>query len=155
MKHVIPDAESVTQLLGMIFGEDIAVADATGDDFSGYYVATFQNREDKQVAVSACDMAFVAYSGAALSMVPKPAANDMIKDSVVTDAVAANFHEVMNICSKLMISETSPHLRLVDVFAPGDSSTQAVAAMNGESTTVCFDVDIPRYGKGRLSFKIE
>lgn len=155
MKQVIPDADSVAQLLAMIFGEDINVVDASADDFSDHHVATFVSREDQLVAISMCNLEFVAYSGAALSMIPKPAANDMIKDKDISDQIKANFYEVMNICSKLMISDTSPHLRLVDVLEPGAPSEQAMTTLESAANTVCFDVDIPRYGKGRIGFSIQ
>ena len=94
-------------------------------------------------------------AGAALSMIPAPAANGMIAEKSVTEDVKANFHEVMNICSKLMLSDKSPHLRLVDVQEPGASTTQIVTSLDASATTVAFEVEIPRYGKGYLGFSIE
>ena len=155
MSQVIPNSEAVADLLAMIFGEDIDVSEASAGDISDHHIATFLNPEDQLVAISACDIDFVAYSGAALSMIPKGVASDMIKEGQVNDMVKANFYEVMNICSKLMLSDNSPHLRLVDVLEPGDPSKAAIGALEGASARVFFDVDVPRYGKGRLSFSIQ
>lgn len=151
--YVMPDTQSIASILEMIFGEGVEVTDAEVIDFDDKHVATFMSREQELVALCACDLPFVAYSGAALSMIPANTAKDMANGGGLTEAVLSNFHEVMNICSKLMMSETSAHLRLDKTLAP-DQSASAVTALDASASTSVFNVDIPRYGKGVLAFSI-
>ena len=71
----------------------------------------------------------------------------------VTDAMLDNFYEVMNICSKLLMSDTSSHLRL-DKTMPPEESSEPIAALQGAASVTCFDVAIPKYGKGALTFVV-
>ena len=59
----------------------------------------------------------------------------------------------MNICSKLLMSDSSAHLRLDKTLDPG-AANDAVASLEGASEKVAFSVDIPRYGSGTLTFLI-
>jgi len=136
----------------MIFGDDLSASGCESPAPDGKYVATFLSDDDQLVALCVCDKEFVAYSGAALSMIPADVAKEMIAGNAVTDAMVDNFYEVMNICSKLLMSESGAHLRLGKTLSP-DQSADPIAAMK-ESQTAAFVVDIPRYGKGTLTFVI-
>ncbi len=137
----------------MIFGAELDVSDSEAQDLSNHYVATFVSDEDQLVAFCACDKEFVAYSGAALSMIPADVANEMISGNAVTEVMIENFYEVMNICSKLLMSDSSAHLRLDKTLSPEDSAGP-VAALQESAHITGFGVDIPRYGKGRLIFAV-
>ena len=126
---------------------------ADADDLGGQHVATFVNPEDQLVALCACDKPFVAYSGAALSMIPADVANEMINGGEVSEAMVGNFYEVMNICSKLMMRDGSAHLRLHQTLEPGQAA-DAIATLNGKAEAKTFGIDIPRYGSGKLTFLI-
>lgn len=152
-KFVIPTIKSISSLLGMIFGAELGVSDSEPADASSQYVAAFVSDEGQLVAICACDKSFVAYAAAALSMIPADMANEMISGNDLTEAIVGNFHEVMNICSKLLMSDSSAHLRLENVLTPGQSA-EAIAALGDSVQTVGFGVDIPRYGKGALTFLV-
>lgn len=98
-------------------------------------------------------MPFVAFSGAALSMIPVGSAKDMINDKSISDTVQSNFYEVMNICSKLMMSDSSSHLRLTEVVAPGEAR-DLIAELRSAGQCLGFDIDIPSYGRGKIGFLI-
>lgn len=150
---VTPDGNAVAKLLETIFGNGLAVSDSDSPDVSDKHTATFIDDEDKLVAVCVCDKSFVAYSGAALSMIPAGVANDMINGGEVSEALVGNFYEVMNICSKLLMSDSSAHLRLDKVLEPGDAGS-TTAELKGDSVLKGFIVDIPGYGSGEVSFLI-
>lgn len=150
-KYVVPNVETATSLLEMIFGEGLTLSDNDDADMGSNHVATFLSDDDRLVALCACDTSFVAYAGAALSMIPADAANEMIQDNDLSDMVTANFYEVMNICSKLMMSDSSAHLRLGKTLAPAESA-EAVGSLQGK--TKGFTLDIPGYGKGVMTFVI-
>ncbi|MEM8499688.1 MAG: hypothetical protein AAF542_16820 [Pseudomonadota bacterium] len=148
-----PTTKSVTSLLGMLFGDDLAANDSDAQEIAKPYVATFINSEDKIVATCACDLPFVAYSGAAFSMVPADVAKEMIDDGELTETFLGNFHELMNICSKLMLSDDSLHLKLDKTLQPDQGAAEAIAAV--ESPKICaFTLDIPGYGSGEMVYHI-
>jgi|GEM_PF-612199 len=149
-----PNPASIADLFEIIFGENVGVSDgAAAADITDQHTATFLDPNDNLVAACTCDSAFVTYSGAALSMIPAEVANEMIEDGEITDEVKANFFEVMNICSKLLMSDASAHLRLEKVIAPGQLG-DTLSAFEESGTALGFTVDIPRYGRGSLSFLI-
>lgn len=146
---VVPTEQTVTSLLQMLYGNDLSSGDCSVDDVSSYRTSTFVDDDNNLVAVLICDIQFAVYSGAALSMIPSGGADDMIAENDVSKTVLDNYHEVMNICSKLLMTDTGAHLRLGKVFdtaeEAGSDSIQAIA------TKVGFEVDIPGYGKGKIA----
>lgn len=150
-RFVKPYTERVRALLAMIFGDELEANECDVPDFSNKYVATFVDDEDKLVALCICDQQFTTYSGAALAMIPSNIADEMIAENDLSKTLSDNFYEVMNICSKLLMSDESEHLRLDKtlVGAPGD---EAIAALGEDAIKCGFEVDIPRYGKGIMSF---
>jgi len=153
MIYVTPTPQSVCSLLAMIFGEELDVSDCEPPELSSQYIATFVNDDNQLVAFCACDKAFVAYSGAALSMIPADVANEMIAGNSVTDAMVGNFYEVMNISSKLMMSDSSAHLRLAQTLHP-EQAAEPIAALQESAQITGFSVKIPRYGEGTLIFAV-
>lgn len=149
---IVPSCESVSDMLGMLYGSDIDASDIPDKKIDGAFVANFINDNGELVALCACDPAFVAYSGAALSMMPAGGAEDMIKSGDFTKTSVDNFYEVINVCSRLLMSDSSTHLKLDKVFRP----SEAVAVIDGFTarTSVGFKLKIPRYGVGKMLFSI-
>lgn len=152
-QFVTPSVQSVQKILAMMYGEDTSVTlrDDTGID--DCHVATYVDDDGGLVAVCACDPQFVGYSGAALTMLPAGVVQDMIDSGQFSETVLENFYEVMNICSRVLMSESSPHLRLKDTLAPA-AGADAAGGVEGDTATVGFDVSIPRYGAGRVVFTL-
>ena len=149
MDYVMPDAQAVKSLLSMIFGDDLTVSESPAE-LGGKTVATFIDDDDKLVALCACDREFIGYSGGALSMIPVDVCNESINGEM-TEALSGNFYEVMNICSKLLMSESSKHLRLARTV-DADTAAGMVAELEANGSSGAFSVDIPRYGKGSMHF---
>lgn len=148
--YVKPTAASVQELLQTLFGDETAVSAAEPPDSGASHVATFVSDTDSLVAAFICDAKFVAYSGAAFSMLPAAIATDMAASSNFSDVVKANFHEVMNICSRLLTSDQSAHLRLDKTLAPQDGAG-AVAELESGGSITGFQIDIPGYGAGLVA----
>ncbi len=152
-QYVVPGTRATTELLAMIFGNEISVAKGEATEISDSHVATFIDDDDKLVAICACDKQFVAYSGAALSMIPANVANEMIGSNDIPESILSNFYEVMNICSKLMMDDDSLHLRLDKIAAPGEASAE-IGSMADCDQTLSFTLNIPQYGQGGFDFLI-
>lgn len=151
--YVVPTARAATDILGMMYGDDLEVSEDSGDNVQNRHVATYVSDDDGLVALCACDDEFVIFSGAALSMVPADVAREMVAEKDFSDIVLANFHEVMNICSRLLMSDDSPHLRLDKTLPPTDADA-AVSKLGANTSLTSFNVSIPAYGSGNLVFMI-
>lgn len=148
--YITPTAKSISALLGMILGDGLNTSSLESSDVSGQRLATYINDEDKLVAACVCDQAFVVYSGAALSMIPAAGVEDMLSANEMTETIAGNFHEIMNICSRLLMSDNSAHLRL-DQTLECTRGAEILTSIESCSTRLGFQVEIPGYGKGNLA----
>lgn len=153
MRFEKPTIESVSELLTMVLGEDLNTTDTDVSSLDEKYVATFIDDNDELVAICASDMPFASFSGASLAMIPADVAKESIKEGKLTQNLSECFYEIMNLCSKLMLSESSDHLRLDKAYAP-DELPEGVTSIHADGESCAFEVDIPRYGKGKLDFYI-
>jgi hypothetical protein len=66
-----------------------------------------------------------------------------------------NLYEVMNICTRLLINESTPHLRLAALCKIDDNvSRDAQRSIKEGSSGSGYTVEIPQYGAGGLSFLV-
>ena len=149
MKHRQPNEETVKDMLAALFGDNLEVT-ASESPVQDSYAAVYVDADDTPGAVALCDPAFAAYAGAALSMMPPNGAKEAAESNDIPKTMFDNLHEVMNICTRLIIGESTPHLRLAKVCPAGE--TDAVDAIRETATRADFQVDIPRYGSGGLAF---
>ncbi len=149
MKHLQPDENRIKDMLGALFGDNLEVA-TSESPVQDSYAAVYVDADDTPGAVALCDPAFAAYAGAALSMMPPNGAKEAAESNDIPKTMFDNLHEVMNICTRLVIGESTPHLRLAKVCP--SSETDAVDTIRETASRVDFQVDIPRYGSGGLAF---
>ena len=153
--HPVPQEKQIRQIFSMLFGNELVLDSGipeTSDNANAMY-AVFINDDGKHVTACVCDYNFVAFAGSALTRIPAGGAEDAAKSGEFTDMMLSNLHEIMNICSRLFMSNTSPHLRLETVYTSPDSvPDNARTMMEACQERVDFSVSIPGYGKGGLSF---
>src|ERR1700680_2791113 len=129
--HPLPDIAQVKDLLGMLF-DALSVKLGPKLDVSPKatsYFGVYVSDDGTPVALCGCDMAFAANSGAALSMLPPNVAKEAAKDKELTPVMLANLHEVMNICTRLMLRDDSPHLKLRELCVQNALAPPAAAIM--------------------------
>ncbi len=150
-RYPLPDAARVKALLGVLY-EGIAIkAGGKPDRTAAAYFAVYVADDGKPVALCGSDILFAANASAALSMLPPPAARDMISAKRLSDEMLANFGEIMNICARLLITDTSAHLKLSAVHEARSLPADAAALLGAPAGSVEFEITFPRYGGGRLS----
>lgn len=150
----LPNDRETLGVLSMLYGDDIKVAmddDSLAIENSKLY-GLYVDSEGKPVGACLCDTQFAAYAGAALSMLPPGGAEDAADSGEISATMKENVYEVMNICSRLLMGDDTPHLKLEnmynDVTELSEDAVEMIKAAEGSSH---FDIDIPNYGKGRLS----
>jgi hypothetical protein len=149
----LPDASKVRTMLGLLFdGLDVK----PGKRFeltpaSGAWVGLYVAADGTPLAICAADAALAGYAGAALSMLPPAAAKDAVKSKDLTDVMAANLKEIMNICSRLVMTDASPHVRLEELHPAAKFPAGVNAVLSGQKGRVDFELNVPRYGPGTLA----
>jgi hypothetical protein len=149
-KYPLPNAPQVKELFGMLF-DGLAVKPGAKLDISpksGSYYGVYLTDDGVPGAMNACDIAFAANSGAALSMLPPNVAKEAMKTRVLTEVMVANLREVMNIGTRLVLTEGSPHLRLDQVYAGPALPPAAVALLGAVKGRVDFEIGLGKYGSG-------
>ncbi|MEE4301929.1 MAG: hypothetical protein V2J24_21000 [Pseudomonadales bacterium] len=140
MKQRLPKPEEISRCLEMLFGSAPEVSEAPAVEAA--WTATYVTDEDEPVAWCSFDLPAAAYLGSALSMIPKPGADDAVKEASLSKMMVSNLYEVANIFSSFFMGKGTPHLRLVEVEEKVD----------GPEPLARFSIDIPGYGKGSVSF---
>lgn len=141
-------------MLSAILGLRIQVSAADRASFPGLYVATYNDDDGRLVALCVADVRFVARSGAALSMIAPEVAEEMIEADEVSDSILANFHEVMNICSRLLMKDSGgAHLRLDRSWRPDDTGVLVDSLPDG-GRKLAFDLQLQGYGDGAMDYVV-
>jgi len=149
-KIIVPSESSVGPTLEMLFGDDLEITTAQVEEAmeQSDQIALFIDDDSNPIAACCCDNLFAAYSGASLTRIPADVAKEAADSNDLSKMMLDNFYEVMNICSKLLMDDHSTHLRL-DKVLPKAEMNGALDNMNAYAN---FQVEIPRYGMGRIAF---
>jgi hypothetical protein len=147
----LPDLASVRSLFSSLFGQETTTAASetpvSHDDTC--IIATYCNDSGEPKRIIVCNGEFANRAGAALTMFPVSGANEAIKAKEITESHLENFHEVLNICVNLFPQSSGSRLVLGEVHTADDARNKLSELST--TTTVSFDVDIPRYGTGLFS----
>ncbi len=155
--HPIPEKDEVYKILNMLYGDDMELdeaASALTSDTSKLIVASFINDDNEPVTACVCDFSFAAFAGSSLTRIPPGGAEDAASSGEFSQMMMDNVREIMNICSRLfMVKEDAPHLKFDVVYETPDSIPQGVkAVLDNDGARVDYNVSIPGYGSGALSF---
>jgi hypothetical protein len=151
--YPLPDVLKIKEVLGLLFdGLDVK----PGGTFdrgaaSGAYFGVFVADNGVPVALCGADINLAAGFGAAFSLLPPGAAKDAAKAKELTAVMADNLREIMNICTRLVMSESSPHLKLDQLYAAKSLPPAASALLVPRNAHCEFQLQMPRYGGGVLS----
>jgi hypothetical protein len=104
------------------------------------------------VALVLLDVPLAAASGAALGLLPQRVVEASLVSNALTDAVAENVGEVLNVITQILSAPEGPHLRLHRVYRPDEllpSDIAGVASRLGRR--VDLELSVAGYGNGQLS----
>lgn len=151
----LPQPKQLRDLLADLLGRDVTLSPsapfAPGPDTPAS-VALYVDDSLRISALIACDLAFSAYAGAAIGLIPVGDAAAAIGDGKVTDAISENLYEVLNIAASTFNVAGADHLRLHALHPAGpplDPQVRISTLTLGRREDLA--VDIAGYGSGLLS----
>jgi hypothetical protein len=151
----VPAPARVRELLGDLLGRQVDVRPGeplTPADDRTTTVAVFVDDSLTLRLVGMADLAFSAYAGASIGLVPVGAAERAIEEGALPATLEENLREVFRTCASLLNAEGLPHVRLLSVHHPGSvppPQVHATACTLGRRLDL--EVDIAGYGTGRFS----
>ena len=149
----IPNEIELRSYLMMLFdGAGIGPGKAIDGKTLGAIMGAFIDDNDVPSAVCVCDIEFAAFSGCSMTMLPLGAADDAVKAKNLEPMMRDNFNEVMNMFTRLFMNEKTPHLRLDKCYSVTEAPEAFVNIANLTENRSNMEVNIPRYGKGNVSF---
>jgi len=151
--YPMPDIAKVKTMLELLF-DGLEVKAGKKFDIvppSGSWIGLYVSDDGKPVAACAVDCALAANSSAALSMLPPGVAKDAAKSKELTDVMISNLHEIMNICTRLLMNDSSAHLKLATVHPSKAMPAELGALLGAVKGRADFELSMPKYGPGTLS----
>jgi hypothetical protein len=152
--YPLPDGPKIVDMLGLLFDGLDVKAGGTFDQTpaGGAWFGVFVADSGSPVALCGVDANLAATFGAAFSMLPVAVAKDAAKSRELTSVMVDNMREIMNICSRLVMDATSPHLKLDQIYPAKSLPAPAAALLGAASGRREFQVQLPKYGGGVLTF---
>jgi hypothetical protein len=152
--YPMPDVPKILQMLGLLFDGLEVKLGGTFDQTpaGGAWFGVFVADSGEPVALCGADANLAATLGAAFSMLPVAAAKDAAKYRELTDVMIDNMREIMNICTRLVMDATSPHLKLDQIYPSKSLPAPATAMLGAPKNRREFQVQLPKYGGGVLTF---
>ncbi len=152
----LPSAKQVFEIVGRLFGDETTVKEAA----SPYKIdaesilATYVGDDDSIRALLACDIEFAVRAGASLTMIPPGTADESIQTKEIAENLFDNLGEILNICVNLFMDAFTDRLHLGENIRDISKLNDSAKAVIEGSQRVDFDIDIPRYGLGKMSLFI-
>jgi hypothetical protein len=152
--YPLPDGPKLLDLLGLLFdGLDVKPGGAFDQSpAGGAWFGVFVADSGEPVALCGADANLAATFGAAFSMLPPGAAKEAAKARELTAVMIDNVREIMNICTRLVMDATSPHLKLEQIYPIKSLPAPASALLGAAKSRREFQVQLPKYGGGVLAF---
>ena len=150
----LPDGAKITQMLGLLFdGLDVKLG-GTFDQTpgGGAWFGVFVADSGEPVAMCGADANLAATFGAAFSMLPVGVAKDAAKSRELTPVMIENMREIMNICTRLVMDNGSPHLKLDQIYPCSSLPAPAAALLGAPQGRREFQLQMPKYGGGVITF---
>ena len=151
----LPTIKDVKDLLDGLLGQSVEIKEGTAWSPAGRepgVVAEYTSDKLRLCALAMTDLRLSVFLGAALGLLPRGGAEDMIDEKDPSAAVLENLYEVLNILSSMLNTPTAPHVRITRMHGLADQLPADVGALtSGLGSRLDLAVTLPAYGTGRLS----
>jgi len=154
----LPTTKETRDLLSGLLGRDVTLVPCpplAPRPGAPRTVATYVDDHFGLRAIIACDLEFSARAGAALALIPAPAAEAAIETKGLGDNLTENLYEVLNVAASLFNVPGAVHVRLLELHAAGTAiPPQVESRILTLGRREDLEVNITGYGPGRLSVVI-
>lgn len=151
----VPAPPRIRDLLAALLGRPVEVAvdvPLVPAPDEPHVLTVYLDDRHRLAAVGVLDLALAAYAGAALGLVPAPVARELVDAGQLRGDLAENVAEVANVLGALFNLPGAPHLRLHQVFVPGELPPADVSVLaRTVGRRVDLAVTLAGYGAGRLA----
>lgn len=151
----LPQPKQLRDLLVELLDREITLTPgspyAPGPDTAAS-VAVYVDDSLRISALIVCDLAFSAYAGGAIGLVPPAGTQAALDEGKLTDVLAENLYEVLNIAASVFNMPGADHLRLHQLHPAGpplDPTVRIQSLTLGRREDL--QVEIGGYGNGLLS----
>lgn len=149
----MPSPTQLGEFLGDLLGKAVTVtarAEELGTGVTdGVLCGVLLDEAGHVGGVCIADLAAAAYTGAALALIPKGAADEAVTAGALTETLNENFGEIVNIVTGIVNTPIHAHLRMSGV-EPGvsDAVRDLLIKAAGRAS---FDIDVADYGAGQIA----
>ena len=154
----VPSAKAVRDMLTDLLGRAVEVRTSlpyAPRPREPTALAVYVDDQTVVRAVGHLDLRFAARAGAAIGLVPSPTADQAVEEGLLSETLAENLYEVLNIAASLLNAEGVVHVKLHQMYAPGTRPPAEIAACaQALGRRLDLGVDISGYGEGRFSLVI-
>ncbi|MFK7843805.1 MAG: hypothetical protein AB8G77_00785 [Rhodothermales bacterium] len=154
MQQVLPNKEDIYEMLNLFFGDNMSAKYKTEPvDVAGKYAAIYVDSEGEPGAICYVDVPFAAYAGGAMTMMPPGPVQEAAASNDLSEMMVQNLYEIMNICTRLIINDDTRHLKLTEVRKT-EEITEIVDVLLAAGNRGDYEINIPKYGVGTMSFLV-
>lgn len=151
----LPRPKQVKDLLAELLGRDVDLAPAApfapGPETAAS-IAVYVDDTLRISALIAADLPLSAHAGSAIGLVPAAASQAAIEARALTETMAENLYEVLNVAAAMFNVPGATHLRLHELHPAGTAlSPQLRARALTLGRREDLEVTIAGYGSGVLS----
>jgi hypothetical protein len=158
-KIPLPIQERLSEFFVDLLGKGTAASKAKelkvkrSPDAPPVMVAVWEDKWGRVGAVCVAELMMAAIAGAALVLAPASVLPEVEREGRLPDHLRDNFHEVMNVLTTTIRTDTSPQLKLVGIFQhPEEPLPEPVwEVLTSSSSRRDFELTVEGYGGGRLS----
>jgi hypothetical protein len=158
-KIPLPIQERLSEFFVDLLGKGASASKAKelrmkqGPEAPKFMVAVWEDKWGRVGAICLADLMLAAVAGAALVLAPATVLPEVEQQGALPDHLRENYHEVMNILTTTIRTDSSPHLKLVGMWQhPDEALPQAVwDVIEHPSSRRDFDLTVEGYGGGKIS----
>jgi hypothetical protein len=153
----LPNRHAVRSTIEDLIGRDVDLADGVPPaSKSTNVVAVYVTDRLATSAMCVVDLECASRIGGALGMVPRLAVDEAIHTRELSGAIRDNAHEVLNVLSAVFNVPGAPHVRLYEMYGPGDPLPADVAALGAQAINrMDVQLKVAGYGSGTLSIVVK
>jgi len=154
----LPTRAAIGELMSSLVGKEVTTSEQPPWNDSlkqAAFVGTYVDNKDTVKALVLGDLSLACFVGSALSMVPAEEAQTVVKSGKISDSMAENCREIINVAASLFNSGSATHLKLktahFDMAALPDDVKAWVAK---PPARMDLQANVPDYGPGRMSVMV-